>query len=449
METVNASVQLLRSETVQISPPPGEERPARNQSEERDESEAEGKRRATELVRRMRQEKLERERKRAEREQAELDRQQRENEVMRKQMQEKVVEMKNKRRQDIIGTYEELKKKREEEHKKWEATKEYTKALKKEEQYLYKRYEERYKREIVMPLLERTKSELSKKRGQLRPVTYDEIAAHRRKHDQAILERGEEKLREIRSRKLNETVLVEAQKRFRTRISSKVFELDQSAKNERYARWMARKKLHDKMGSYADIVKEVSVVHPSRAKALELQQMIDNLKHPVRNTRDTRKEYSLTKLNFRSRELGHSKSMQMKKHIKQSCSYNDISVVQRPENPHGRIKNVLSMQGLDPIPYPKKIDYLTELRKKRQAAYQSYGTLKYNWEADLQNVQLSPAEKYTRVVGKANMMEGRAKQQEKSLKASFGSVQNVRDGERVAELLLGAIKAKLAVLEQL
>eukprot|EP01022_Parablepharisma_sp_SALTPOND_P004855 TRINITY_DN121125_c2_g1_i1.p1 TRINITY_DN121125_c2_g1~~TRINITY_DN121125_c2_g1_i1.p1 ORF type:complete len:539 (+),score=78.51 TRINITY_DN121125_c2_g1_i1:3152-4768(+) len=414
LESVNLSVQMLRRGQSYSNI---EERPKAKRSTPEESPEEFYRKRAMaqEFVQKMQKVKYSREQLKIRRHQMLIEKQRKEMEEIARKMKQQNEALKAKRKEEIAKLYQALRKKREVQQLEWERTQQ--NMIPKEDSYIHKKLEQKYERDVVLPLLEQRKADLMKRRNQSKLVTFQDLEEHKRIHDQKIQEREYMKQKEIEAKKQREKALVEMQKGFGTKISQKVKLMDEEKKHEKYNQWMLRKKLHQKMESYADIVNEVCKIQPNGKKAAELSRSIEKLKHPVRKCKDVKKEYSLANLNMPTR------------HIK-------------------KLKHSKSFQEYSPTPV-KKINYLVELKRKRAERCRAQGIVMYDWNADLSNGELSPEEKYEKVVTKANLMEGRAKMKEQLLLCGGGSVQNLHEGEKVAELFLNAIKAKLAVLEHL
>lgn len=98
-------------------------------------------------------------------------------------------------------------------------------------------------------------------------------------------------------------------------------------------------------------------------------------------------------------------------------------------------------------------DWLTDQRRKRAEDGVS-GSPMYNppanWNKDLHNDQLSQRDKVERVKEKARVIEERAMQREQLLLLGVPTTQGtVNDTIEVNDMLIDAIKAKLAILDEI
>lgn len=341
---------------------------------------------------------------------------------------QKAEEQEKKAKEERLAEIEEQKKKREEEIKK---AKELAKAkMKPATNYVYKKLEEKYTNEIVLPELEKKKEELAKKRNLFKPVRNEDLEEHKRKYDLYIAGQEELRKQEIKKRKEREEQITESLNKCKTSTLEKVNEMETKEKIENEMKKNRNKILREKIKSYANLVKETCPVETSSEKAEQLKKLIANLKQPVRKIRDTRKSYELATLNNRKSSKVSAKS---------------IAGGQLNSKTPREVSEALT----EDIPKHKPLDYLAELRKRRAENYNTSKSIAEDWKKDLLDGSLKPAEKYTRMMGKANIIEEKAKMNELLLRAKGGAQKNPEMGEHVSDMFIDAIKAKLAILENL
>jgi hypothetical protein len=414
----------------------------------------------------MKQEKIERAKKREERERSFMEKKHKIYEEENSKLKEMEEQVKQRRKEESAKLYEQLKSKREEDRKKRETLKERIPSAPKEE-YLYKRLEAKYNKEILIPMLEEKKQELAKKRNQLKPITHEEIEEHKRICEFRMLEHEELRMKELRERKLEEYQLIAQQAKFKTDLSAKYSLLQNKVKEEAERKKQEKKLLCNKMKNYAELVKEVFAVKPSEEKVSELKQKIEQLKHPVRETRDIRKHYNLAILNDRKQVMKQGRSLISSDHHRKETIEDLVNFKEDPTGDKSKSvekgrRNVTTKakDALKKIIYEqnsntsikekrKHIDYLGEQRKKREQTNLTYGEIKRDWSADIKNTNLNPAERYNRIVSKANILEEKAKMKEKILFARGGAEKDPEMGKDVTDMFIDAIKAKLSVLEQI
>lgn len=418
---------------------------------------------AEDFILKLKQEKKERKKKEKEREKEVREKQKKDADELNKKLKEREDEMLKKRKDDTLKVYQQLKQKREEEHKKTEEHLTKT-SLPPRDEYLYKKLEDKYNKEVLMPALEDKKRELAKKRNLFKPVSKEEIDDHIRKHEILMAQKEEERQKEVIARKKQEENVMETIKKFKTPAQERVSLEEGKVKDELEKKKDERKLRREKMENYANLIKDICPVKVSESKAAELKKQVEQLRHPVRQSRDIRKEYELANLNKRSLKEGagsHSADKLRKEQTETNMSSPrliDKGSEALPKARHNTsdksklaLKSAILQQEQQKMEQAKakKLDYLSELRKKREENYGASKSIKYNWSSDLKNEQLNPSEKYNRLVGKANMIEEQAKMKEKLLLAKGGTEKNPEMGEYVSDMFIDAIKAKLAILENL
>eukprot|EP01022_Parablepharisma_sp_SALTPOND_P005891 TRINITY_DN123_c0_g1_i1.p1 TRINITY_DN123_c0_g1~~TRINITY_DN123_c0_g1_i1.p1 ORF type:complete len:528 (-),score=72.10 TRINITY_DN123_c0_g1_i1:2633-4216(-) len=391
---------------------------------------------AKEFAQKFLQQWIERNKKAEERQQAWSERIKREEEEeIRKQRREN--EEKLKRRKDEKWLKHELAK------RKYEAQKKQFSQLSKSviltqrsSTPLYRRYEEKYEKEFVLPCLENYRKKLKKKKEQCRFYTKEELNMHWKKYDEAISQRKAKRDQQIKEMKKAELKFMFLMKSSRTPTSERTNQMDILLKNAFIRRKLDKKQLREKLLNYSHYVKDAVHVNISRSKSSQLKQMVTQLKHPVRETRNNRKDYyDVTKI-FRSAILTTSKSHNaiLKKTSPVTTSLTPIKASPR-----------------------KPIDYLSELRKlkaKKLPLNQSAAPLTpplppicKDWRSDIKDSRLNLNEKYDMMIRKANAIENMASREEKLLNIKGGK--NAELELRVNNMLIDTIKAKFAILDQL
>jgi len=315
---------------------------------------------------------------------------------------------------EILNSYKQLRKERELQQVEWNKVQ--SNLPPRKSTYLYKRNEEKYDKEFILPLLQKAKHELQKKKELYKSITFHEIAIHRKIHDQKIIEKQSIKKQELLNRQQLNRVFIEHQKRFQTRVSKAIKLMDQRQRNKELTQQVEKEAMYKKMKSYASIIKDTFKVHKSIRKKQELQESIRKLKHPVRQARDVKKEYSLANLNLPVR---HRTS------IKRTNSL--VCVVKaRPA-----------------------INYLPELKRRRIEQYKALDVMKCDWSVDLESLKLSSEETYKRISDKVSKMEQQAKVKEHLMSNTKESKKYIEKEEETSDLLLNIVKAKLAMYDKL
>ncbi len=372
---------------------------------------------------------------------------------------------KQKRKEETRKLFELQRGKRKEELRVLEEHKRKAQVLPQDE-YLYKRLENRYKREVLMPMLEETKEKLAEKRRMLKPITRQEIELHAKKVEQIISEKDEERRRELRKRHRVEHEIAHNQRQMASLISRDVIMKDAAEREVAKHHKQQKKEAREKMIQYADLVKQIRPTNPSEKKAAELKKLIEGLKHPVRQRRDVKADYEISKvLPRRSQSRGmhadpqnpasRDKSTDDAKHTPKPSTRRSCEPRKYPNGQTG----VLSIRERR-LPFPQQSeakirkvpDYLAEIRKKRDVSDAGSVTksVRYDWQSDIDNESLNTVERINRVVEKAGMLEKEARMKEKMLRVCGGKgSNNLNMSEDVSDMLIDSIKAKLAVLDQL
>jgi hypothetical protein len=407
---------------------------------------------------------------------------------------ERVLELRKEKTRQL---FQRLKQKREAEHLQQEALKQTAESAAplKPDQYVYHKLEKRYQSEVVVPLLEFHKQQLANKRLNLKPISLAEIEEHKKKFEQIMQEREEKRLQEQRKKQEEDDKLVELQKQYKSKISSKVERYDQQAKQLRHVQQVHKTQMRSKMLTYANVVKEECPVQRSEHKAAELHKLIEGLKHKGRQPRDVRDNYAPSKLCHRSSTMSQSKPVLnasvggtggLEEAAKMATTHESDAqtLVARRQRSRTqlrpRLPPVPTTQAPNQDPYPESYDasnqgqdsnsnsrpkqsqeeapkakgnqkpnYLAELAKRRQRYYSVSRLPKQNWQVDIANDELSIDEKYSRITSKASMLERHAQLKARFSQTDNGQRPNLGVDESATEMYVDAIKAKLALLEQL
>jgi hypothetical protein len=417
---------------------------------------------AADFIHKLKKEKKQRDHREAEQRRLAEEKRRKEAEEAQRRMQERENEMLKKR-----GEEREAFKQQREQALKKKAEPPPKPMLKPADSYLYKRREEEFNREVNLSTLEKRKQDLAQKRNIYKSVTKAELQEHLNKYQAQIAEKEEQRLRDLKEKQKQEQSVYSALTKLKTKGIDKVKQDEQAAREEAERRKHEHKYLRDKMASYSTLVKETCPVNADPRKAAELQELIKSLKNPVRQPQDPRtirERYAIAALNPRrlqSKPGTHSTSAARLPEEKPGQTL-DLPSVDGPRagpevggNSTTKAKRALkiAINQLEPqkpaIAKAKSPDYLAELRKKRAENYVTSKSVRFDWQADLQDNRLNRAEKYNRLVDKANQIETRARMKEQLLQAKGGSDKNPEMGEYVSEMFIDAIKAKLAVLENI
>eukprot|EP00826_Nyctotherus_ovalis_P042832 TRINITY_DN4469_c0_g6_i1.p1 TRINITY_DN4469_c0_g6~~TRINITY_DN4469_c0_g6_i1.p1 ORF type:complete len:487 (+),score=246.31 TRINITY_DN4469_c0_g6_i1:326-1786(+) len=412
-----------------------------------EEEAARKKKEAAEFISKINAEKKERKRKEEERQKMLEKKLRKESEEFNVKLKEREDEVLKRRKEKTIITYEQIRKKREEDRRlRQERSRP---SLPPKDEYLYRRLEEKYQKEVLMPMLEEKKKELAKKRNQQKPVTREEVALHMKRHDLLLARKEESRQQELREKREKEMAAQASIGRLRTGALERLVLEETKAKGERERKRVENRERREKMENYANLIKETCPVRASSLKAKQLQTQIESLKHPVREPRDIRKNYDPIKLkessggNFSMHRTGKEHSAnKASDDANKSSSASECTSARRLKKRH------MAQTTEEIKPEGGKVDYLAELRRKRESN-RNHKLPKYDWTTDLNDDKLDTNEKYSRLIGKANLIEEQARKEEKLLHVKGGTEHNPEMGEHVSDMFIDAIKAKLAILENL
>ena len=145
----------------------------------------------TEFIKRLKEEKKERRKRILEEQKALEEKRNKKTEEFNKKLKEKEEELLKQRKEDLIKSYE-LSKKRKEENKKFKEDQK-LKPFIKSDDYLYKRLETNYKKDILTPMLIDKKQKLADRRNIYKPLDREELNDHMKKIDQLLLSQKEER----------------------------------------------------------------------------------------------------------------------------------------------------------------------------------------------------------------------------------------------------------------
>eukprot|EP00826_Nyctotherus_ovalis_P009454 TRINITY_DN12500_c0_g1_i3.p1 TRINITY_DN12500_c0_g1~~TRINITY_DN12500_c0_g1_i3.p1 ORF type:complete len:345 (-),score=137.08 TRINITY_DN12500_c0_g1_i3:21-1055(-) len=275
--------------------------PARTTAKE-DKAEAEEKRRkAIELVAKLKGEKSERRRREEERLRLMEEKVSKESREYAEMLKKRDEELLSKKREDALKAHEQIKRRREEEQKKLAEARQRFHSIP-EDQYLYRKLESKYNAEVLMPILEERKRELAQKRNRYKPISKEELDEHMKKHDFTIAQKASNKLSELRLRRENTLETQTALRQYKSSLMERHIQEEKRLREERERRKLEINERREKMENYAKLVKETHAVKPSETKATELKANIEKLKHPVRQPRDTRKDYDIAAIKKKMQE---------------------------------------------------------------------------------------------------------------------------------------------------
>jgi len=385
---------------------------------------------AEEFVLRIEAEKRERKKKESERLKAEREKIERELKEENDKLKEQKKEILKKRREESIKTYELLKRKRLEDIKKFEEASAQPNPL--PENYLYKKLKDRYNKEVLTPTLENKKKELAFKRNQLKCITRKELSEHLKKYQQHVIQKDEERLSDLKARRSKEQEVKEFISKMKTSTLEKELLRAQLKREEREQKSNEKQELRAKMVKYSKLIKGMHPVIIDANKAEELKKSIEKLHNS--------KQIPMLKRKTPSTKLRITKPMGEK---------DPLSSVETNKDTERNKRDKIEVATTKQAKIPKK-NPLAEFRKKREEKIQKQP--EYDWVLNLKNQKLDTQEKYERLMSKAKKIEEQAMRQEEIMKVAKterGLEANIELGGLISEKYLNAIKAKLAILDNL
>ena len=395
-----------------------------------------------------------------------------------------------KRKEEDKKTYNNIRKKREEDTKRLEMAKSQS-SPPPENCYLYKKLEEKYSNEVLLPGLENRKKELAMKRGQLKTVTQEELNEHIKKYDDYLLRKEEERKNQLRIKLIAEQERKESLDKYKTHMLENECLEEEKRKELKEQKARERMEFMKKRMDYANLIPDIHPVTVSEKKAQDLKWKIESLTTKPRisksklvtNLSTNKPPGSLRRIsNPKSNSSANNELITNTAKIKKNKFTKDTMSERRNlsdnaneldeennkskpklkrqtevrKNPKEEKKSKLgayNKYSQEISEKPKRInkvkDPLEELKQKRGDQYGKHNKNSYDWNKDLINDKLDHKEKLNRITGKAHLIEQKAIRKEELMKGSKGVEGNIELGEEVSDMYLDAIKAKLAILANL
>ena len=342
-------------------------------------------------------------------------------------------------RNESIKSYESLKKRREEDIKKFNEAK--ANSILPDSEYLYIKLKEKYKNEVSMPMLEERKQELALKRNKLKMISKKEIEEHIKNHKMIITKRGEMRQQEIDAkRKRDKSMEMNLEKYKTPKHEKQVYgiettkELNDKKRNERL-------EMKERRENYAKIIREEHPVIIDSSKVEELKKKVEELMSPPKVERIKKKTRSSVVY-----PIPNSKSIVKSNKFKNSIdkvrnsipyqekakSYREIGVqLTKPNESETKVKE------------KKVIDPLVELKKKKGNRYGVSNEFKYELH---KNQTDNNPENCVKLLGKIQSLEGKARRDEELLNIKGGIKNDLNMGESIGDMYLDAIRTKLDIL---
>ncbi|CAG9318079.1 unnamed protein product [Blepharisma stoltei] len=311
---------------------------------------------------------------------------------------------------------------------------------------LFQKLEERYQQQYIIPELEKRKYELAQKRQMLAPINMKEIISHEKNYFENFEELRHRRELELK-RKKQDIALHEASLVFYKSKAAQVLEKEELEKmQEQMKKDIERTDNIEKRKIYGDIISEMFrpiCFKPSKAettssqnkkpKKLEIQKSLDSKQfEPL----EFNKNGSNTERNKKNTDI-----LRRKNSIRSQTN----KKLRKP--PNESVNS--SVQSLGMKKEQKSIDYLRELRQKRNENL-SMIIGKIKWEDIVEDKECSTPEKVSEVQKRALRAEQQARSYESFVNdKNISNAKRIEANEALSQVYIDAIKAKLAVLNSI
>ena len=208
----------------------------------------------------------------------------------------------------------------------------------------------------------------------------------------------------------------------------------------------------EKKDNYSKMVKEMYLPKTSVRKKMELEQLMANLPE------NRRKNNIRRSLDHVENSEGALHSPKQKKDLKYERPWRNPPSLKRvgPAKAKSNTEDVNSMIGNQNHLYSedntaytqKRIDYLTEMRNKRQLELPS-NNVNSTLDSVLNNSRLNEYEKLEAVKRKASQIENQAKKKEMLIQVSSNQSKAVQETIAINDMYIEAIQAKLKILDSI
>jgi hypothetical protein len=296
---------------------------------------------------------------------------------------------------------------------------------------LYKKIEETYVTDRLMPELERRKEELAKKRQGFKPITREELEEHARAADE---KRQEVDARRSQEKSLKHDDLPSSPSRpHPSKFTLSVLQQEQEAKADQEIKLQEKRRLAEKQRLYAATVKEMYAPTIDTLKQKEMLLMQERLKNPVKSLA-MRSKSSVEKETSRS-------------YMRSSLGEEEYS--DAPKISCRKSKKNSMIPEKKPRPEPKHLDYLGERRKYRENYAQGEVSVRGMDLNELDEEGMDSEPKAQNLIRRTQRLEKEARRQELLLSSAHpANMHRLEAVDKVNDMLIDSIKAKLTLLDQ-
>eukprot|EP00826_Nyctotherus_ovalis_P039794 TRINITY_DN3849_c0_g1_i3.p1 TRINITY_DN3849_c0_g1~~TRINITY_DN3849_c0_g1_i3.p1 ORF type:complete len:301 (+),score=77.86 TRINITY_DN3849_c0_g1_i3:510-1412(+) len=295
------------------------------------------------------------------------------------------------------------------------STKKYSDCkLKPKEEYMYSKVEKKHKAEQAKAIIEKQKLELVLRKNLYRPIKKEDLVNHSNNYLKNIKIQEESRKLARLYKKKEEAINQLEQKRYETNISLSVKYKDSISKGNSRRKEEERRRVREKLLLYSSLVQSVFPVVVSEEKSTELSKRMARLRHPVRQQRDVKSDYEVSKVIGR---LSRAPS-QLKRH----------NVVKKRKELATKTVELNNKNKLDIVKAKRKIP-------------------SYNWKKEIMSTSMNKREKISAIIERGKIIEEQANMKEERMLAG-GLEGDLTLGEYGSDILIRSIKAKIAILEQ-
>lgn len=302
--------------------------------------------------------------------------------------------------------------------------------------------ESKPKRNYKMPVI--TQRECSEKNN-----------SHREKY-QSILDENEHE----RSRKklLNKESIKIKQREidnFKSSIYEKLEKEEQEKKEQELIKKELSKKRISLMKGYSLSVKEIFKPQLSKKLKENLEYQIKHLKHPVRQSKDVKNQYTIQEVNskvkLKPKFSDNKRLSSQEEETKESNHQNGVNKINAQQT-NSTLPDINGKQNkafLSKESFQSNSNSAQRIKKYMDFSDNEAIIKRFNWNSDIRNGKLNIIEMSNIVLQKANKIHEEANAKEKLLRIKSNNLWDVQKGEEIADLYVNAINAKFAILEKI
>eukprot|EP00347_Sterkiella_histriomuscorum_P010028 403338967 len=446
------------------------------------------------LVKKINEEKREREKRRRELERQGQEKTQKEIDERQRKLEEDIQRMEDEKNRKRDMMEQKIKERQEQRQLSQQRMVFETKKLGKKPK-MYQEIERKFTEEQMIQIEKERVEKLKEIKDVHKPINKDDIENHSRKYEDLMRQKKEE-LRKKRGFETQYESTDKLGKNYKSKFYEDIMNNEKEQKEQLTREKVERKKMQDKVGSYAKYVKEMYWPQVSEQKRMELESVKENLRHPIRRgneedntmysapggyqqrkpniirhgTADNRISYKNQAVAASVRNLHNNSRDDNTSQHSGNRNYNGF--LSEPDNylpptEETQIKKKIQRRNLKPLmqnqnqpaqqdPNAKKPpkDYLREFKSKRNNDNNSKPAMLQMAAQDIEKVmsnsQLTDMEKYNMVKIKTDQLEKKANLEEQMMNVlGQNTNRNVDRTIEVNDMYIESIKAKLMMLDQI